>query len=161
MNRTEALKWFRYDRSTGKLYWKAKPNRRIKVGSEAGVLSHGYRQIRLNGQGYKAHRLVWLIETGAFPEHQIDHINGDRSDNRYWNLRDVPQSENCRNMRRPKHNTNGTVGVRLDARVNRFQAYIQIGGVFTHIGMYGTEGEAIAARRQYQLEHGFTARHGA
>ena len=57
----------------------------------------GYKVGRIFGMGFRAHRVIWALETGAWPKDGIDHINGDRSDNRISNLRECTQSQNCRN----------------------------------------------------------------
>jgi len=70
-----------------------------KIGSVAGTpVSDGYVNICINQKRYRAHRLIWLMFNGHFPNNEIDHINGVRSDNRIENLREVGRIENCRNQ---------------------------------------------------------------
>ena len=80
------------------IYWK-KPKTGIKTTwLPAGhVDSHGYRKIGFNGYLYKASRLIWLLENGKWPENVIDHINGNKLDDRIENLRDVSFSTNKKN----------------------------------------------------------------
>src|SRR3546814_10359716 len=71
----------------------------------------GYRQGAILNNSLQAHRVIWAIVFGESPVAQIDHINGDRSDNRLKNLRAVSIQQNRRNMRRPRRNTSGCLGV--------------------------------------------------
>ena len=92
----------RYEPDTGRLYWKAdrltgKGRVSVKAGSEAGCLckTHGYVLIGINSRVYRAHRLAWLLHYGEWPD-RIDHVNGDRADNRIDNLRSVTPKQNKR-----------------------------------------------------------------
>ena len=71
----------------------------------------GYTTIYIDGRVYFIHRLAWLYVYGYFPEHQIDHINRDKKDNRLCNLREVSHSCNIRNSKLPKTNKSGVKGV--------------------------------------------------
>lgn len=84
-----------YDPETGIFTWLVRPSQRARAGSPAGYpTGHGYRAIRYRGEVYLAHRLAWAFVHGAFPPEVMDHINGDRADNRIANLRAVSQAEN-------------------------------------------------------------------
>ena len=65
---------------------------------------NGYLRVSVLGKSHLAHRFAWFLHTGEWPSGVIDHINGDRSDNRIGNLRDVSPSENASN-RRPGTNS--------------------------------------------------------
>ena len=109
----------------GKLFWREGwPTDR--VGKEAGYVEKrdGYRRVSHRNRIYMAHRVVWLLQHGDWPEYEIDHINGDKDDNRIENLRDVPAKMNMYN--RPKYacNRTGYKGVYLDQRYNKYCATI-------------------------------------
>jgi hypothetical protein len=74
-------------------------NRRFKAGATAGAVSKNgrYRQQWIDGRPYLEHRVAWLWMTGKFPEHQIDHVNLDKCDNRWENLRESTISQNAMN----------------------------------------------------------------
>lgn len=137
----ELRKVLSYDPETGVVAWKAKPSRNIRVGAPVGSVSRGYLKTRVRGTEYMVHRLAWALHYGQWPEHEIDHINGVKSDNRIANLRDVPRKVNAQNIRRPKANNKaGAIGVVLDH--GRYSARITIDGRCRHIGMFGTLDEA-------------------
>ena len=133
----------KYDPETG-LFTRIKsvPGNKGKEGSIAGGVSvQGYVEINFRGGKKKAHRLAWLYMTGEWPEKDVDHINGDRSDNRWENLREADDSMNAQNQRRP--NRRGTTGYLGASRFGgRFRAQIQVDGVVRHIGLYDTALEA-------------------
>jgi len=110
----ETLKtYLRYDQETGVFTWRISTGS-VCAGSEAShVGTEGYRRIRLRKRIYEAHRLAWFYVYGEWPKGCIDHINGDRLDNRIANLRDTTKVENARNTLRPK-GRNPYIGVSKD-----------------------------------------------
>lgn len=95
---------------------------------------------------YGAHRLAWLYVHGEHPENQIDHINGDPSDNRISNLRKATQLENAQNRRRPqKNNEHGSLGITYDSRKKLWRARIGVNGKRKYIGKYKSQEEAAQA----------------
>ena len=96
-----------YNAETGKFWWRNDFKGRRSRGKEAGHVSStdGYRYIQALGFTYSAHRLVWLFETGSWPENQIDHKNGVRDDNRFCNLRDISRAENSQNISSAAYST--------------------------------------------------------
>lgn len=90
-----------YNPETGNFTWLVRSADRIKIGQTAGCLdkTNGYISIKVDKRRYTGHRLAYLYMTGEFPT-EIDHINRNRADNRWENLRNVPHSINMKN--RPK-----------------------------------------------------------
>lgn len=135
-----------YDAATGAFRWLRAPRFNIPAGSPAGSVNPatGYLQIGIGRCTYPAHRLAWLLMTGAWPEQQIDHINGDRADNRFVNLRDASAAANTQNRRRPtKANTTGFLGVTKTGSAGKpYRAQITISGRPTYIGIFATAAEA-------------------
>jgi hypothetical protein len=120
----------------------------VKVGSIAGTNhSSGYLIICVDGEAYKAHRLAWLYVHGEWPEADIDHINGDRGDNRIENLRSVTRSINQQNLRAARGDTNtGVLGVyKTDKKSKPFKSFIKADGHNKFIGNFKTVSEASAA----------------
>jgi hypothetical protein len=164
----------RHDPATGDLFWLPRPpemftsNRGFRVwnAQNAGkpafnFIVNGYRMGNIFRQRYVAHRVIWAIVHGEWPTSELDHINGDRADNRLANLRQVSVSTNRRNMARPSTNTSGTGGVSWHKRDRRWRAYVKTGGVNRSLGYFATKEEAVAARKAFNAEHGFTERHGS
>ena len=136
-----------YDPDTGIFRWMVSRGNRIKVGAAAGtVSSNSYAVIKINGMPFKAHRLAWLHFHGVWPEHQIDHIDENKSNNRISNLRDVPQSMNQHNAIKPrKDGTSGYRGVSWDKGKTRWRAQIEVNGQKQYIGLFDTPKAAHAA----------------
>ena len=134
-----------YDPETGIFTWRVRTSRCVKIGSECSHRgSIGYVVIQILSTPYSAHRLAWLHVTGSWPIGVIDHINGVRDDNRFCNLRDVSNTENLQNRRRPNKNTSsGFLGVHRVA--DAWVAQIGVNGRNTHIGIFKTPELAHAA----------------
>jgi hypothetical protein len=125
-----------------------------RAGTIAGSRNtRGYTQIRIDGKDYYVHRLIFFMMMGRWPEGEIDHINGDRSDNRWCNLREVSHAENSRNRRTQTTNTSGVTGVYWHAAAGKWVAQIQVGRKQIHLGLFVEFDDAVAARRAAELEH--------
>jgi hypothetical protein len=124
----------------------------------------------LQGSGYKtgavlripcvAHRVAYSIYHGINLAGEIDHINGDKSDNRIANLRMVAHSENSRNVSLYSNNNSGFHGVLWDHRRRKWEARIGVNGRQTRIGRYNHKEDAIAARKAAEVVHGYHENHG-
>lgn len=131
---------FFYDQETGIFTWRVAKAQRVKVGDIAGSLNgDGYVLISIDNRKHKAHRLAWLYVSGAWPMRQIDHINGDRSDNRIFNLRDVTHQANSQNVRlaRSSNRSTGLLGSTRHSS-GRFQARICVDGKRMTLGLFDT-----------------------
>ena len=121
--------------------------------------STGYLRISINGVSFKAHRLAWFYVHGSWPDGDLDHINGDKTDNRLINLRPAKRFENQRNRKRPSHNRSGIKGVYLHTLSSptnpRWVARIKSDGKQRHLGCFDTiEAAAEAYKKAALKEHG-------
>lgn len=134
-----------YEPATGLLFWKVKPSMGVAAGAIAGHLTRrGYVAVRILGHEWKVHRIAWAHYFGSWPTAEIDHINGQKADNRIANLRDVDRTTNQENMRRANSNSStGLLGA--SPHKTRFVATIKVRGVHTRIGSFATAEEAHAA----------------
>lgn len=137
---------FHYDPDTGLFSWKISTAICVKVGGIAGSeTERGYVRIMIGNKHYKAHRLAWFYVTGEWPSDQIDHINGNRSDNRFANLREASHAENVRNRGLQVNNTSGFKGVHFLKCTGRWRSYITVNSKKKHLGYFDTAEEAHAA----------------
>ncbi len=115
---------------------------RHKAGIAAGCsTSNGYVRIYVADKQYLAHRLAFLYMTGEFPRNLVDHINGNKSDNSWSNLREINKSGNGQNTRRAwGHNKTGVLGI--GRRGKKFRARIYANGKDIHLGEFQTQDEA-------------------
>ena len=136
---------FFYNPMTGVFTRRLKTNTKQKLGEVAGRLNaDGYWHIHIGHTMYKAHRLVYLYLYGELPLREVDHINGNKSDNRLANLRLCERKENCRNFKKYKNNTSGFVGVSKHKKCNRWVATMQVDGTQKYLGLFKTPEEASA-----------------
>ena len=159
-----------YDPLTGALTWRQRPeslftrhrqflnwNSRYP-GKAAGYVSDfGYVVMHFQGTLFKAHRLIWLLVHGD-PVPEIDHIDGDRANNRIVNLRAATRTQNRANSGVSRNNTTGIKGVSV--RKGRFLARIMHNGEAIRLGVFKTLSEASQARREAaERLHGEFTRH--
>ena len=139
-----------YDPDTGIFSWKVPRSRRNKpkarIGSQADYIDcRGYRRINLAPWQY-AHRVAYLLMNGKWPSMVMDHINRDKSDNRWINLRHVSHVENMCNQGAAKNNTSGYVGV-SKGKVGKWRAEYR----GKHGGYYSCKTAAMVRRRQMEV----------
>ncbi len=171
----------RYDPETGKLFWLRRPvdmfeDMYLSDGRtrSAAVVCHwwntrfadkealtsriksGYPSGAIFKQFMAAHRVAWCIHFGGWPDGFIDHVNGDRADNRIANLRVVNNQTNCKNQKMRRTNTSGMMGVRWHETKRCWD--VSIGNRF--VGSSADKVEAFAMRRAAELEEGYHASHG-
>lgn len=138
-----ARELFAYDPETG-LVVRRVTVLKCKAGSRVGSPSKGYLNVCVDQRIYPLHRVIFLIVTGAWPTCEIDHRDGDKRNNRWRNLRDVPHALNTQNKRvAHRNNRQGLQGVGLSR--GRFAASIQADGRRRHLGTFDAPEEAHAA----------------
>jgi len=121
---------------------------------------YGYFQLNIFGRPYAIHRLIFLYMTGKFPKNDVDHINGNRTDNRWCNLRQVTRRENMMNVGIRSNSTTKVTGVSKRKDTGKYQVYIDVKGERIRLGCYDTLDEAAEIRRKATLKHGFHPNHG-
>lgn len=122
---------------------------RFKAGSVAGARTPaGYISIGVNGSLYLAHRLAWFVSCGTWPAECLDHINGDRSDNRLCNLREATPAENQQNRKKQRTTSDTSsihIGVTWYVPLRKWQARISVNGKAIHLGYFRLEDDAARA----------------
>lgn len=153
MKKEDVLRTYVYHCETGTFDWK-NPGIRRKPGHASKA---GYLRLIVDHQYYPAHHLVWLIERGQLPDQQIDHIDGDRSNNRIGNLRQVSPVVNSQNQRKA-HRTSSTGLLGASPAYKSWRAQIKVYGRNIHLGMFKSPEEAHAAyvRAKRVLHRGCT-----
>ena len=140
----------RYDPETGNLYWRSNRGP-IKAGSQAGTTKASGKlrphvRILINRRPYLAHRIAWLLMTGSWPEEQIDHRNGDGTDNRWSNLRPATASLNTRNQSLRRGARSGFRGVSFRTITGKWKVGITHKEKRIYLGYFDDLEDAIEAR---------------
>lgn len=118
----------------------------------------GYKRVSINGKRYLLHKLAILYMTGIYPLDEVDHIDGDTSNNRYANLRNEGKLENRKNLKLYKNNTSGVTGV--SEKDGKYFAQAQLNGITYFRGYFNNIEDAISARISLNEELGFHDNHG-
>lgn len=122
--------------------------------------NEGYKAGRILGIPFRAHRVIWAMSFGKWPDNEIDHIDGNRANNAPSNLRQATRLVNGRNQKRPKDNQSGYIGVSFYARGSTWQAFIVVNGKKLHLGYFKDKKTAIAVRAEAETVYGFHENHG-
>jgi hypothetical protein len=142
-----------YDPETG-LFSRKINTGKSRYGDSFGNLdSKGYLRGCIDWKEYRLHRLAFLYMTGNLPKGQVDHINRNRTDNRWVNLREVTQSENNRNSPIKSNNKSGIIGVDFRKDFNKWRASATLNGKHIHLGLFSEKADAIAARTLFNNKH--------
>lgn len=168
----------KYEPDTGKCYWKVREPKwfpdRVAISSDSACKSwnknfsgkeiksvnqFGYIAFQILGNDYKLHRFIWEYVTGGKPD-SIDHINGDKLDNRICNLRNVTFSEQMRNMPLRFNNKSGKSGVSWDKPLGKWKVGISVNNKNIYLGYYHNLQEAIAVREKAEIKYGYHKNHG-
>lgn len=132
-----------YNPATGAFTRRVRTSMRINVGDAAGCPNgKGYLLIRLQNRLYRAHRLAWLYVHGEWPPHEIDHIDGNRSNNAIANLRPSTHAQNMQNLAKKSSNTSGVTGVHWDQLRSKWKAEIGANGTVLRLGSFASKEEA-------------------
>ena len=158
MNVKDALT---YHPKSGIFIWAA-TGRGVKKNHRAGGIkdAKGYRQIKYRGVKYLEHRLAWFFYYKEWPAGQIDHIDQNPANNRIENLRAVSNQENHRNMKVPKDNTSGAIGVSWNKKAAKWKSFIGVSGVTLYLGLYLDWFDAVCSRKSAEHRFGFHPNHG-
>ena len=140
----------------GKLFWKNRPSKRVKIGDEAGSFTaEGYRQIGIDRKMYRTHRLVFFMFNKYMPK-IVDHKNRDITDNSIENLRDVSAVHSSYNRGLQSNNTSGTKGVTWNKQARKWQVQLHVDKKYKYFGCYEdrelAELVAIEATNKYHKE---------
>ena len=147
--------------------------RRVSYNSKSGVFrlrkngekvgspnAKGYLAVQLGVKHYSLHRLAWLYMTGEFPVGVVDHIDHDKHNNVWDNLRETTQLDNCKNQKLASNNTSGFVGVRWNETRNVWTAAIKVDRKNIHLGCFDSFEDAVDARIDANTRYGFHENHG-
>lgn len=134
----EMCERLKYTPQDGKIWWVKHPRRSTANGTEAGnMMQNGYRKLKFCGKQYLTHRVAWLLHHGTWPFGDIDHIDGNPSNNKLDNLRDVSHSVNLQNRKSAtRKNKTGFLGV--VKRKNKYAAHITKNGKQVYLGLFDT-----------------------
>jgi len=153
----------------GDLYWKEQPKNQVDISKPAGSItgSAGYRQIKIKGKDYKAHRLIyqmfneqWDI-TDTSRDNSIDHADNDKLNNNIDNLRVATNSQNKANSGEYKNNTSGESNVYWNKSLGKWQVQFSVNKNYHYGGLFVNKEDAVAKAIQMRDElHGEFANHG-
>ena len=119
-----------------------------------------YLETRILGGRHFLHRLAFLYVNGSLPASEVDHIDGDGTNNKWCNLRSVSHQDNGKNVRLRVDNKSGVCGVILDKVNLKWQAYIIVDSKQIHLGRFKNLEDAKTAREDANKKYGFHSGHG-
>lgn len=167
LTQSQLKEFVTYDPDTGIFIWKHRleTDHYVKIWNtrRAGTIAGGcfrYRYIKIGLRTYLAHRLAWLYMTGEWPKNHIDHIDGDKTNNSFKNLREATFAENMRNRPIRQNNTSGHKGV-YQTKNGSWYAQIRIPGTdkALWLGIHATKEEASKVRREAEIKYFGTFAH--
>jgi hypothetical protein len=171
--------YFNYEAKTGFLFWKPRLAYQFeaKIASAEAICnmwnskfagkraltspnSDGYLHGKLNSESVSAHGCVWALFNGEWPSLEVDHIDGDKANNRISNLRLVTRQGQNRNSCRRSDNTSGATGVSYSKNTAKWRARILVGGKQVYLGYFEDIEDAIIARKKAEEQYGYHDNHG-
>lgn len=165
-----------YNPQDGRLFWRHRPAGMFSKPADANAWNAryagrqaftaddggGYRCGGIFGVRYLAHRVIWAMQTGAWPTEEVDHENGVHDDNRWENLRSATRGQNAKNLGLSARNKSGCKGVCWDKDRQSWSAEILADGRKVRLGRFETVDAASAAYRKASREmHGAFRREAA
>ena len=148
-----------YDKVTGLFTWLAYSNGRRKDLTAGSKNKNGYMVISIDNQRYYAHRLAMVYVNGSCGE-EVDHIDGDTSNNAFDNLRDVNSKENSKNCSKPKSNKSGVIGVSFDSVNRKWRSAIKVNCKQISRGRFIFFDAAVRTSKQADQKYGFQTKQG-
>ena len=158
----------RFEYRDGAFFYTKQVSPRVQIGQSAGGPNRrGYWKIHITDpvigkklKKFKRSRLVWLWHHGAFPCGEIDHINGDKGDDRIENLRDVSRVDNMRNKSIYSVNKTGYPGIQWRPDRQKYKVFIGVGDKMLYLGRFDNFLDAVCARKSAEIRYGYHDNHG-
>jgi hypothetical protein len=153
----DASNMFELNSKEGNLIWKVSNSNRVKIGDIAGHYNKKNKAIvvGINGNTYYAHRIIFLLVTGRWPDGEIDHIDGNRLNNVPSNLRECTRLQNQRNLGISARNKSGVKGVSWDSKRKLWFVCISTGKKTKALGRYNSLEDAAEAYQKASIQfHG-------
>lgn len=163
-----------YDPDSGVFTWRERAAKHFKRGARDAIVwnkrfagkvaggdeYHGYERICVQCRRHKSHRLAFIYMLGHCPK-EVDHIDGDRKNNAWMNLRGVTRSENNKNTSIRSDSTSGITGVSWSPKRRKWQCYINEGpNIRKSLGLFDNLIDAAAARLSAEKRNGYHPNHG-
>lgn len=150
----------KYDKYTGKFTYKISSGS-VKKGNFAGYINpKGYEVICINKKLYLSHRLAFLYVTGKFPNKLVDHIDHNKLNNKWKNIRGCNLEDNQLNRSLNKNNKSGFNGIEWNKRDSKWSVRINIKGKRKYLGSYKNIKEAIKVRKEANIKYNYHKNHG-
>lgn len=164
----------RYDPEKGELFWKKRDEKMFSdsrkrsaahiaanwnskhAGKPAftAIGSHGYRTGTLGGKRFLLHRVAFFLQTGEWPKNTIDHVNGDRLDNKWSNLRPATRGQNNRNAK-GYSKSSPYIGVSWNKCLGGYVSQVYSNGTRHYCGFSKTDPERLAIKRDEKAKELF------
>jgi hypothetical protein len=149
-----------YNKKTGLFHWHCTGQGRKKDRVAGTVNDNGYLMIMIDKKGYRAHILALLYITGEAPPLDVDHINHDRLDNSFGNLRKVSRKENLKNRSVGSNNKSGVIGVSWAKEREKWNARIGTDKGYKNLGYFTNKKDAVEARKIAEVKNSYHENHG-
>lgn len=163
-----------YDLGTGKLFWRERPRKYFKSDHDwrswntrfsnreafSYVSEDGHKQGLIFGKQYQAHRVIWCMCFGYWPDDEIDHIDGNPANNLITNLRIASSLINSQNKTKNRRNKSGVSGVIWNKKLSKWMARINDKYKSIYLGVYNDLDDAIRVRKQAEINLNYHSNHG-